>query len=75
MGMKYPSELKLEYSVNEKYNKTVDLYNGNISRTGSTVLFFLHRFYIQVGKTLQRTVIMKNVEMRNRKSNISKKRK
>ena len=40
MGMKYPSELKLEYSVNEKYNKTVDLYKGNISRTGSTVLFF-----------------------------------
>jgi len=75
MGMKYPSELKLEYSVNEKYNKTVDLYKSNISRTGSTVLFFLHRFYIQVGKILQRTVIMKNVEMRNRKSNISKKRK
>ena len=74
MGMKYPSELKLEYSVNEKYNKTVDLYKSNISRTGSTVLF-LHRFYIQVGKILQRTVIMKNVEMRNRKSNISKKRK
>lgn len=44
MGMKYPSELKLEYSVNEKYNKTVDLYKSNISRTGSTVLFFYTDF-------------------------------
>ena len=50
MGMKYPSELKLEYSVNEKYNKTVDLYKGNISRTGSTVLFFYTDFTFRWGK-------------------------
>lgn len=50
MGMRYPSELKLEYSVNEKYNKTVDLYKGNISRAGSTVLFFYTDFTFRWGK-------------------------
>ena len=50
MGMKYPFELKLEYSVNEKYNKTVDLYKSNISRTGSTVLFFYTDFTFRWGK-------------------------
>ena len=29
-------------------------------------LIFLHRFYIPVGKTLQRAAIMKNVEMRKK---------
>lgn len=41
----------------------------------SFALFFLHRFYIPVGKTLQRAAIMKNVEMRKKEIKHIKKRK
>ncbi len=46
-----------------------------IFRNRLLCLIFLHRFYIPMGKTLQRAAIMKTVEMRKKEIKHIKKRK